>query len=151
MTILLEDIVKAVESWLKILKEPEEVYVDENLDPVLIVPGIAGSILNAKDAQTGKEERVWVRIWEADREFRAKLWCQFDPDSGKTVSLDPNISIVVPEERDGLYAIDCLDPDMYAPGWKKLAKRHFSWAYSMLRWRSPQVSSSISKHEFSMN
>ncbi|GKA62007.1 lecithin-cholesterol acyltransferase-like 4 protein [Tanacetum coccineum] len=112
MTILLEDIVKAVESWLKILKEPEEVYVDENLDPVLIVPGIAGSILNAKDAQTGKEERVWVRIWEADREFRAKLWCQFDPDSGKTVSLDPNISIVVPEERDGLYAIDCLDPDM---------------------------------------
>ncbi|GJW85836.1 lecithin-cholesterol acyltransferase-like 4 protein [Tanacetum coccineum] len=112
MTILLEDIVKAVESWLKILKEPEEAYVDENLDPVLIVPGIAGSILNAKDAQTGKEERVWVRIWEADREFRAKLWCQFDPDSGKTVSLDPNISIVVPEERDGLYAIDCLDPDM---------------------------------------
>ncbi|PWA61126.1 alpha/beta-Hydrolases superfamily protein [Artemisia annua] len=112
MTILLEDIVKAVEAWLKILKEPKEVYADENLDPVLIVPGIAGSILNAKDAQTGNEERVWVRIWEADREFRAKLWCQFDPETGKTVSLDPNISIVVPEDRDGLYAIDCLDPDM---------------------------------------
>lgn len=111
MAVLLEDIVKAVEAWLKILKEPEP-YADPNLDPVLLVPGIAGSILNAKDAETGKEERVWVRIWEADREFRAKLWCKFDPDSGKTVSLDPNISIVVPEERDGLYAIDCLDPDM---------------------------------------
>lgn len=111
MAVILEDIVKAVEAWLKILKEPEP-YVDPNLDPVLLVPGIAGSILNAKDAETGKEERVWVRIWEADREFRAKLWCRFDPDSGKTVSLDPNISIVVPEDRDGLYAIDCLDPDM---------------------------------------
>lgn len=111
MAVLLEDIVKAVEAWLKILKEPEP-YVDPNLDPVLLVPGIAGSILNAKDAETGKEERVWVRIWEADREFRAKLWCRFDPDSGKTVSLDPNISIVVPQDRDGLYAIDCLDPDM---------------------------------------
>lgn len=111
MAVILEDIVKAVEAWLKILKEPEP-YVDQNLDPVLLVPGIAGSILNAKDAETGKEERVWVRIWEADREFRAKLWCRFDPDSGKTVSLDPNISIVVPEDRDGLYAIDCLDPDM---------------------------------------
>ncbi|KAJ0601779.1 hypothetical protein HanIR_Chr03g0132571 [Helianthus annuus] len=31
---------------------------------------------------------------------------------GKTLSLDPNISIVVPEDRDGLYAIDCLDPAM---------------------------------------
>lgn len=82
MAVLLEDIVKAVEAWLKILKEPEP-YVDPNLDPVLLVPGIAGSILNAKDAETGKEERVWVRIWEADREFRAKLWCKFDPDSGK--------------------------------------------------------------------
>ncbi|KAL4564621.1 hypothetical protein LXL04_028687 [Taraxacum kok-saghyz] len=33
-------------------------------------------------------------------------------EPGKTVSLDPNISIVVTEDRDGLYAIDCLDPDM---------------------------------------
>lgn len=78
----MEDLVKAVEAWLKILKQPEQSYVDSKLDPVLIVPGIAGSILNAKDSQTGKEERVWVRIWEADREFRAKLWCHFDYVTG---------------------------------------------------------------------
>ncbi|KAK1432543.1 hypothetical protein QVD17_09440 [Tagetes erecta] len=111
MTLLLEEVVRAMEAWLRLLKKPEP-YVDPNLDPVLIVPGIAGSILNARDDETGKEERVWVRIWEADREFRAKLWCKFDPDSGKTLCLDPNISIVVPEDRDGLYAIDCLDPSM---------------------------------------
>ncbi|KAI3669055.1 hypothetical protein L6452_40276 [Arctium lappa] len=111
MAVLLEDVVKAMDAWLKILKKPEP-YIDPNLDPVLIVPGIAGSILNAVNGETGKEERVWVRIWEADQEFRAKLWCQFDPATGKTMSLDPNTSIVVPEDRDGLYAIDCLDPDM---------------------------------------
>ncbi|KVH92020.1 Lecithin:cholesterol/phospholipid:diacylglycerol acyltransferase [Cynara cardunculus var. scolymus] len=111
MAVLLEDVVKAVEAWLKILKKPEP-YIDPNLDPVLIVPGIAGSILHALNGETGKEERVWVRIWEADHEFRAKLWCQFDSATGKTMSLDPNTSIVVPEDRDGLYAIDCLDPDM---------------------------------------
>lgn len=33
-------------------------------------------------------------------------------DSGKTVSLDPKSNIMVPEDRDGLYAIDILDPDL---------------------------------------
>lgn len=31
---------------------------------------------------------------------------------GKTVSLDDKTRIIVPEDRYGLYAIDCLDPDM---------------------------------------
>lgn len=32
--------------------------------------------------------------------------------TGKTVSLDPKTSILVPEERYGLHAIDILDPDL---------------------------------------
>lgn len=28
------------------------------------------------------------------------------------MSLDPKTNILVPEDRDGLYAIDVLDPDM---------------------------------------
>lgn len=28
------------------------------------------------------------------------------------MSMDPKTSIIVPEDRDGLYAIDVLDPDM---------------------------------------
>lgn len=31
---------------------------------------------------------------------------------GKTVSLDPETRVVVPEGRHGLYAIDVLDPDL---------------------------------------
>uniref|UniRef100_A0A166FW80 Lecithin-cholesterol acyltransferase-like 4 n=1 Tax=Daucus carota subsp. sativus TaxID=79200 RepID=A0A166FW80_DAUCS len=95
MAVLLEDLVRAIELWLKLLKKPEP-YVDPNLDPVLLVPGIAGSILKAVDDK-GKEERVWVRIFGSDR---------------KSVSLDQKTNIVVPEDRDGLYAIDVLDPDM---------------------------------------
>lgn len=33
-------------------------------------------------------------------------------ETGKTVSLDPKSNISVPEDRDGLYAIDILDPDL---------------------------------------
>lgn len=80
MPVLLEDIVRSVELWLKLIKKPEP-YVDPNLDPVLLVPGIAGSILNAVD-ESGKEERVWVRILGADREFRTKLWSRFDASTG---------------------------------------------------------------------
>ncbi|KAD3337401.1 hypothetical protein E3N88_32921 [Mikania micrantha] len=61
-----------VDAWLR------------NLDPVFIVPEIASSILKAKDGDTRKEERVWVRIWEADTSERSeqdmvmegRCWCE---------------------------------------------------------------------------
>lgn len=104
------DVVQALEIWLKLLRKPEP-YVDPNLDPVLLVPGIAGSILQAVD-ENGNSERVWVRIIGADYKFRIKLWSRFDPSTGKTISLDSKTNVVVPEDRYGLYAIDTLDPDM---------------------------------------
>ncbi|KAF6136854.1 hypothetical protein GIB67_043243 [Kingdonia uniflora] len=110
MTVLLNDIIQSVELWLKLTKKTQP-YVNPNLDPVLLVPGIAGSILNSVD-DDGKEERIWVRILRADHEFRMKLWSRFDPNTGRTVSLDPKSNIVVPEDRFGLYAIDVLDPDL---------------------------------------
>ncbi|XP_052202136.1 lecithin-cholesterol acyltransferase-like 4 [Diospyros lotus] len=114
---LLGDIVESVEMWLKRSKKDNrktdaDVKAPVDLDPVLLVPGIAGSILNAVDEDTGEEERVWVRILSADYTFRTKLWSLFDPSTGKTVSLDRKTKIVVPEYRYGLYAIDVLDPDM---------------------------------------
>ncbi|XP_074276687.1 lecithin-cholesterol acyltransferase-like 4 [Silene latifolia] len=110
MVVRLESLAEALEMWLKLLKKPEP-FVDPNLDPVLLVPGIAGSILEAVD-QNGRRERVWVRILSADYEFRNKLWSRFDPETGKTLSLDPLTTIKVPDDRHGLYAIDVLDPDV---------------------------------------
>lgn len=111
---LLDDIVKSVEHLLKLISKnsKEQSYVDPTLDPVLLVPGIAGSILNAVDNKTGKKERVWVRILAADHEFRDKLWSRFDPATGRSVTLDTDTHIEVPQDRYGLYAIDMLDPDM---------------------------------------
>ncbi|KAL9275127.1 Lecithin-cholesterol acyltransferase-like 4-like protein [Drosera capensis] len=86
-------------------------YVDPDLDPVLLVPGVAGSVLHVVD-ENGKAERVWVRILGADYKLRTRLWSRFDPASGETVSLDPRKNVVVPEDRNGLYAIDVLDPDL---------------------------------------
>ncbi|XP_038689907.1 lecithin-cholesterol acyltransferase-like 4 [Tripterygium wilfordii] len=113
MAVLLEEIVQSVEFWLKILsKKKPQPYVNPDLDPVLLVPGIAGSILQAVDDENSKGNRVWVRFLGADHEFRTKLWSRFDPSTGQTVSLDPKTSINVPEDRYGLYAIDVLDPDL---------------------------------------
>lgn len=107
---LLEDLIRAIELWLRIAKE-QVPLVDPNLDPVLLVPGIGGSILEAVD-EAGNKERVWVRILAADHECREKLWSKFDASTGKTVSVDEKIRITVPDDRYGLYAIDTLDPDM---------------------------------------
>lgn len=84
MALLLEEIVQSLELWLKLIRKPQP-YVDPNLDPVLFVPGIAGSVLNAVDEETGKEERVWVRILGADYAFRTKLWSRFDPSTGAII------------------------------------------------------------------
>uniref|UniRef100_A0A7N0UER7 Uncharacterized protein n=1 Tax=Kalanchoe fedtschenkoi TaxID=63787 RepID=A0A7N0UER7_KALFE len=96
--------------WLKLVKKPQP-YVDPDLDPVLLVPGIAGSILEAANGN-GREERIWVRILAADYKLRTKLWSRFDPSTGRTVNMDPNTHITVPQDRFGLHAIDVLDPDL---------------------------------------
>ncbi|KAK7317907.1 hypothetical protein RJT34_02522 [Clitoria ternatea] len=111
---LLDDILQSVELWLKLIKKPQsqQPYVNPNLDPVLLVPGIGGSMLNAVDDANGNQERVWVRFLSAEYKLKTKLWSRYDPSTGKTVSLDKNSTIVIPEDRHGLYAIDILDPDL---------------------------------------
>lgn len=53
----------------------------DGFDPVLFIPGIGGSILEAV-SDDGKRERVWVRLLNADHEFRTKLWSKYDPATG---------------------------------------------------------------------
>ena len=71
---LLEEIMQSVELWLKLLRKQRSPYVDLNLDPVLLIPGIAGSIMKAVDNSNAKEERVWIRILGADYKLRTKLF-----------------------------------------------------------------------------
>lgn len=52
-------------------------------DPVLLVSGMAGSILNSKSKKkSGSETRVWVRIFLADLEFKKKLFSLYNPKTG---------------------------------------------------------------------
>ncbi|KAI4302071.1 hypothetical protein L6164_035288 [Bauhinia variegata] len=88
----------------------DEVIPD--LDPVLLVSGIGGSILHSKPKKFGFQTRVWVRILLADLEFKKKLWSIYNPRTGYTETLDKNSEIVVPEDDHGLYAIDILDPSL---------------------------------------
>jgi hypothetical protein len=91
--------------------DDEKEKVDMNLNPVLLVPGIGGSILNAVN-KNGRKERIWVRLFEADHEFRTKLYSFYNPETGRTDSLDENTTIEVPEDRHGLHSCDILDPDV---------------------------------------
>ncbi|KAJ3698532.1 hypothetical protein LUZ61_002237 [Rhynchospora tenuis] len=108
---VLDELIRSIQLWVRASRKHEAHEANPELDPVLLVPGIGGSMLNAID-ENGKTERVWVRILGADHEFRTKLWPRFDPSSGETISVDEKVKIEVPEDRHGLYAIDVLDPDM---------------------------------------
>lgn len=73
----------------------------EDLAPVLLVSGMGGSILNARNKETGFELRVWVRLLLADLEFR-KLWSLFNPETGVCFSL------LLPMESQGMWLFDPL-------------------------------------------
>eukprot|EP00249_Psilotum_nudum_P003534 c16952_g1_i1 orf=246-1667(+) len=108
-------------------------FVNPDLDPVLLVPGIGGSILCAVN-EKGRRERVWVRLFAADNEFKSKLWSLYDPETGKTLSLDPKTKIEVPTDRHGLYASDILDPDVVLPMsivcyFHDLIQKMIDWGY----------------------
>ncbi|XP_043725383.1 phospholipase A(1) LCAT3-like [Telopea speciosissima] len=92
--------------------EPDDEGVD--LDPVLLISGIGGSILHSKNKKFSYEIRVWVRILLADLEFKRKIWSIYNPDTGYTEALDDGTEIVVPDDDYGLYAIDILDPSWWA-------------------------------------
>lgn len=84
-----------------------------DLDPVLLVSGMGGSILQSKRKSFGLQTRLWVRLLLADLEFRQRLWSLYNPETGYTESLDVSTEIVVPEDDYGLYAIDILDPSVF--------------------------------------
>jgi hypothetical protein len=84
LKISVRQIVERIETlWPWHRKDDEEGDDGEGcgMNPVLLVPGIGGSILNAVD-QRGHKERVWVRLFEADHEFRSKLFSAYDPVTG---------------------------------------------------------------------
>ncbi|XP_019423651.1 PREDICTED: lecithin-cholesterol acyltransferase-like 4 [Lupinus angustifolius] len=118
-------------SFIRKTKE-QQPYVNHDLNPVLLVPGIGGSMLNAVDDQNGTEERVWVRFLSAEYKLKTKLWSRYDPSTGKTESLDPNTRITVPEDRNGLYALDILDPDLLI-GYESVYYFH-DLIIQMLKW-----------------
>ncbi|RWW62877.1 hypothetical protein BHE74_00029979 [Ensete ventricosum] len=54
--VMMEDWIRSIELWLRLVKQQQQPLVDPNLDPVLLDPGIPRSILMADD--NGKEERM---------------------------------------------------------------------------------------------
>ncbi|KAM1160804.1 hypothetical protein ACFX19_034361 [Malus domestica] len=86
---------------------------DTEVEPVLLVSGIGGSILHSKRRKLGFDTRVWVRILLADLEFKKKLWSIYNPQTGYTETLDKDTEIVVPDDDYDLYAIDILDPSWF--------------------------------------
>ncbi|KAK9195113.1 hypothetical protein WN943_003232 [Citrus x changshan-huyou] len=114
---------------------------EPDLDPVLLVSGMGGSVLHAKRKKSGFETRVWVRILLADLEFKRKVWSLYNPKTGLrpisklnvklvtlgyTESLNKDTEIVVPEDDYGLYAIDILDPSFVRPKFPPI-NIHDSW------------------------
>lgn len=68
----------------------------KELEPVLLVSGIGGSVLNARNKKTGRKICVWVRILLANLEFKKYVWSMYNPETGISDSIPsfpPSISL----------------------------------------------------------
>lgn len=103
--------------------EPNDDVADR--DPVLLVSGIAGSILNSKRKKSGFETRVWVRILLADLEFKKKLWSIYNPETGSFFFFFPEIFFwtsyllcLLRKKRFSTFFFRCIFCRVYrATGW----------------------------------
>ncbi|WVZ65534.1 hypothetical protein U9M48_014881 [Paspalum notatum var. saurae] len=106
---------------------------DGGREPVLLVSGMGGSVLEARSRSDPKfDVRVWVRILFADRYFKKYLWGLYNADTGYVEPLDDDVEIVVPEDDYGLYAIDILDPSWFVELLKLSMVYHFHDMIDML-------------------
>lgn len=67
-------------------RQPAAVDPEPELDPVLLVSGIGGSILNARNKKSGFLTRVWVRVFLANLEFKKNVWSLYNPETGLSLS-----------------------------------------------------------------
>ncbi|XP_065874801.1 phospholipase A(1) LCAT3 [Euphorbia lathyris] len=105
---------------------------EPDCDPVLLISGIGGSILNSKTKDKGVETRVWVRILLADYTFQKKIWSLYNPNTGYTEVLDQSTELVVPDDDHGLFAIDILDPSLFVKLFHMKEVYHFHAMIDML-------------------
>nr|CAN63759.1 hypothetical protein VITISV_008632 [Vitis vinifera] len=82
-----------------------------NLDPVLLISGIGGSILHSKRRRRGFQTRVWVRIFLADLEFQEEALVYLQSENRSPLS--SCVSCLVDEKmrekvRKMEYRISCF-------------------------------------------
>ncbi|WOL17920.1 phospholipase A(1) LCAT3 isoform X1 [Canna indica] len=105
---------------------------DPELNPVLLISGMGGSILNARNKKTGFTLRVWIRLLLANREFKKFAWSIYNTDTGYTDTLNTDYELVVPEDDYGLQAIDILDPSIWVKLFRLTEVYHFHDMIDML-------------------
>ncbi|KMZ75159.1 Phospholipase A2 [Zostera marina] len=91
----------------------ESKEVNPCLNPLLLVSGIGGTMLNATNKTTNLDTRVWVRLFLANYDFKKYAFSFYHADTGYTECINPDIEITVPKDDYGLYAIDNLDPSWF--------------------------------------
>eukprot|EP00742_Colponemidia_sp_Colp-10_P004822 GILJ01005147.1.p1 GENE.GILJ01005147.1~~GILJ01005147.1.p1 ORF type:complete len:516 (+),score=87.81 GILJ01005147.1:492-2039(+) len=79
--------------------------------PVVLVPGVGGTILNFRDNNLQTSGRLWVTMRGQDQLFSQYLWGKYDKDLDVMKPYYDHVEVTIPTENFGLAAISNLDPD----------------------------------------
>ena len=79
-----------------------------SLRPVILVPGVAGSVLRSRNGDSGATEDVWLRATYADTVFREHLLGWYQVETDEVQSFFPGWSIEPDRGDFGLDGVDSL-------------------------------------------
>ncbi|KAK2944396.1 putative Lecithin:cholesterol/phospholipid:diacylglycerol acyltransferase [Blattamonas nauphoetae] len=94
---------------------------------VLLIGGLGGSILYARNKATNQTELVWPKLINTNSVMMKNLSGYVDPVTFEYKPMDPNIEIFAPDDNYGLFAIDYLVPDL------PISSRYRSYYHSFIR------------------
>eukprot|EP00744_Colponema_vietnamica_P003319 GILI01005108.1.p1 GENE.GILI01005108.1~~GILI01005108.1.p1 ORF type:complete len:636 (+),score=181.78 GILI01005108.1:101-2008(+) len=87
---------------------------DDELVPILLVPGVGGSVLNFEDSQGGVS-RAWINLYYQETKVKDYLWGFFNEETWTLEPFDNSSRVYSPDTGFGLDSIRNLDPSLFWP------------------------------------
>ncbi|CEL98068.1 unnamed protein product [Vitrella brassicaformis CCMP3155] len=80
--------------------------------PVILIPGLCGSVLSVRNRKTDQVTQVWARMTSADQLLLAHAVGRFNSQTNRSEPLNPSEEVFSPVDDFGLYSIQRLFPEI---------------------------------------
>eukprot|EP00002_Diphylleia_rotans_P005073 TRINITY_DN1409_c0_g1_i8.p1 TRINITY_DN1409_c0_g1~~TRINITY_DN1409_c0_g1_i8.p1 ORF type:complete len:700 (-),score=90.74 TRINITY_DN1409_c0_g1_i8:499-2598(-) len=91
---------------------PVTVLANSSYCPLILLPGVGGSVMMAEEEKSGDKKVVWVRATFADSTIRSYIWSTFNESASTAETIAKGWHVDVLDTNYGMDGIDNLAPGL---------------------------------------